>query len=209
MGIEVEDVIADAVRLTEIIGEPRGYAAFKGTDRIDSIFARFIAAAPYVIVATVGADGLPDASPKGDPPGFVLVLDEKTLVIPERPGNQRLDGFRNLLANSAISLLFIIPGNAETLRVAGRARIVRDPPLLERLAVKGKVPLVCLVIDVEEAFMHCGKSSVRSGIWKPETWPDRTHVPTIAESLKANAHATESLEELQRREDAVTIARLY
>jgi PPOX class probable FMN-dependent enzyme len=206
---EFEEVITDAARLREIIGEPRGYAPWKGTDRIDPIFARFIAAAPYVIVATVGPDGLPDTSPKGDPAGFVLILDEKTLVIPERPGNQRLDGFRNLLVNPAIALLFIIPGNSETLRVAGKARIVRDPALLERMSVKGKQPLVCLVVDVEEAFMHCGKSSVRSGIWKPEAWPDRSTVPTIAESLKANAHATESLEELQRREDAATIARLY
>jgi PPOX class probable FMN-dependent enzyme len=160
-------------------------------------------------VATVGADGLPDASPKGDPAGFVLVLDEKTLVIPERQGNQRLDGFQNLLANPVVALLFIIPGNTETLRVAGRARIVRDVALQRRFAVNGKEPLVCLVIDVEEAFMHCGKSSVRSGIWKPDSWPDRSNVPTVAESLKANARAVESLEELERREAATTIARLY
>lgn len=204
-----EEVVTDRVRLREIMGDPRGYSAQKGNDRIDAIFARFIGAAPYVIVATVGADGLPDASPKGDPAGFVLILDEKTLVIPERPGNQRLDGFQNLLANPAVALLFIIPGNTETLRVAGRGRIVRDPVLQQRLAVKGKEPLLCLVIDVEEAFMHCGKSSVRSGIWKPETWPDLSNVPTVAESVKANARAAESLEELQRREEAMTIARLY
>lgn len=204
-----EEVVTDRVRLREIMGEPRGYSAQKGNDRIDAIFARFIGAAPYVIVTTVGADGLPDASPKGDPAGFVLILDERTLVIPERPGNQRLDGFQNLLANRAVALLFIIPGNTETLRVAGRGRIVRDPVLQQRLAVKGKEPLLCLVIDVEEAFMHCGKSSVRSGIWKPETWPDLSTVPTVAESVKANARAAESLEELQRREEAMTIARLY
>jgi len=207
--IVFDEVITDVSRLREIIGWPRGYSAQKGADRIDAIFARFIAAAPYVIVTTVGADGLPDASPKGDPAGFVVILDEKTLVIPERPGNQRLDGFQNLLANPAVALLFIIPGNTETLRVAGRARIVRDPVLQQRLAVNGKEPLLCLVVDVEEAFMHCGKSSVRSGIWKPETWPDRSNVPSIAESVKANARATESLEELERREQAMTLARLY
>lgn len=206
---DFEEVITDITRLREIIGQPRGYSSNKGTDRIDSIFARFISAAPYLVVATVGSDGLPDASPKGDPAGFVLVLDEKTLVIPERQGNQRLDGFQNLLLNPAIALLFIIPGNTETLRVAGRARIVRDPQLQHRFAVNGKDPTLCLVVDVEEAFMHCGKSSVRSGIWKPESWPDRSNVPTVAESVKAYARATESLEELERNEAAVTIARLY
>lgn len=207
--IGFEELVSDRARLREIIGEPRGYAARKGTDRIDSIFARFIAASPYVVVATIGQDGLPDASPKGDPAGFVMVLDEKTLVIPERQGNQRLDGFENLLLNPAVSLLFLIPGNTETLRVAGRARIVRDPELQHRCAVNGKDPLLCLVVDVEEAFMHCGKSSVRSGIWKPEIWPDRSNVPTVAESVKANAHASESLDELERNEAAMTVTRLY
>jgi uncharacterized protein len=206
---DFEEVVTDRTRLREIIGEPRGYSAQKGTDRIDPIFARFIASSPYVIVATVGRDGLPDASPKGDPSGFVMVLDEKTLVIPERQGNQRLDGFENLLASPVVSLLFLIPGNTETLRVAGRARIVRDVELQHRFAVNGKDPLLCLVIDVEEAFMHCGKSSVRSGIWKPEMWPDRSNVPTVAESVKANARATESLEDLERNEAAVSVARLY
>jgi PPOX class probable FMN-dependent enzyme len=204
-----DEVITNPHRLREIIGEPRGYSAQKGTDRIDDIFRRFIAATPFVAVATHGADGLLDISPKGDPAGFVEVLDEKTLVIPDRLGNQRLDTFVNLLANPAIALIFIIPGNIETLRVAGTARIVRDSALQKCLAVMGKEPVLCLVVNVEEAFMHCPKAMVRSKMWKPEEWPDRSNVPKMMESVKANAKAVESVEELQRREDIVTVTRLY
>jgi PPOX class probable FMN-dependent enzyme len=206
---DFEEVVTSVQRLRELIGEPRGYSMKKGTDRIDGIFRRFIAASPFVVIATAGADGLLDVSPKGDPAGFVAVLDDKTLAIPDRMGNQRLDGFTNLLGNAAIALIFIIPGNTETLRVAGHARIVRDTALQRRFAVNGKEPIVCLVVDVAQAFMHCGKSMVRSRLWRPEEWPDRSDVPTIAESLKANAQASETLAELEQREAAATIARLY
>jgi PPOX class probable FMN-dependent enzyme len=204
-----DEVITSQLRLREIIGEPRGYSAQKSIDHIDGIFRRFIAATPFVVVATNGADGLLDVSPKGDPAGFVEVLDEKTLIIPDRLGNQRLDGLVNLLTNPSIALLFIIPGNTETLRVAGKARIVRDGRLQKRLAVNGKEPVLCLVVDVEEAFMHCAKAMVRSKIWKPGEWPDRSNVPTLMESVKANAKAIESVEALQEREDIVTVTRLY
>ncbi len=204
-----DEVVTTQQRLREIIGDPRGYSAKKGTDRIDDLFRRFIAASPFVVVATSGADGLLDVSPKGDPAGFVAVLDEKTLVIPDRLGNQRLDGFRNLLANPTIALIFIIPGNTETLRVAGTARVVRDRALQQRLAVNGKEPVLCLVVNVEEAFMHCPKAMVRSRIWKPEEWPDRSDVPKMMELVKINANAVESVEELQKREDMVTVTRLY
>ena len=128
-----DEVITGHERLRELIGEPRGYSAAKSNDHIDGIFERFIAASPFVALATSGADGLLDVSPKGDPAGFVAVLDSKTLVIPDRLGNQRLDSFLNLLTNPADALLFIIPGNTETLRVAGTARIVRDVTLQKRL----------------------------------------------------------------------------
>ncbi len=204
-----DEVITTPQRLREIMGEPRGYSAQKGIDHIDSILKRFIEATPFVLVATHGADGLLDISPKGDPAGFVEVLDEKTLIVPDRLGNQRLDSFTNLLTSPAIALLFIIPGNAETLRVAGHARIVRDRALQKRLAVNGKEPNLCLVVDVDEAFMHCAKSMVRSKLWKPEEWPDRSGVPTMMESVKANAKAIETVEELQKGEDIVTVTRLY
>jgi hypothetical protein len=146
-----DEVVTTHERLREIVGEPRGYAGRKTIGHIDSIFRRFIAASPFVAVATTGPDGLLDVSPKGDPAGFVHVLDDRTLVLPDRPGNQRLDGFQNLLRNPAIALLFIIPGNKETLRVAGHAKIVLDTKLQDLLAVNGKKPLLCTVIDVREA----------------------------------------------------------
>jgi PPOX class probable FMN-dependent enzyme len=204
-----DEVISTRTRLREVLGNPRGYSGSKSVDRIDSIFARFIAASPYVLIATSGSDGLLDISPKGDAAGFVEILDEKTLVIPDRPGNQRHDTFENLLHESAIALFFIIPGNAETLRVAGSASIVRDTDLQQRMAVNGKKPAICLVVHVEEAFMHCAKSIVRSKLWNSEFWPDRSNVPTLAESLKVHAKATESIEELQKNEDLMTVTRLY
>jgi len=207
--MEFEEVIVDRDRLRELVGAPRGYAAVKSITYIDELFRKFIAASPFVIVATRGADGLLDVSPKGDPAGFVEVLDEKTLALPDRPGNQRLDSFENLLNYPEISLIFIIPGNNETLRVAGRARIVRDHRLQIRQAVRGKFPLLCFVIDVEEAFMHCPKCMVRSNLWKSEYWPSLTDVPTLVQSVKRHANPSESVEELQRREDLLTIQRLY
>ena len=209
MRANFDEEITSRQRLREIVGEPRGYSAFKVIDHIDELFRRFIQATPFVVVATRGADGLLDLSPKGDPAGFVEVFDDKTLIIPDRLGNQRVDGFENILANPSIALLFIIPGNSETLRVAGKARIVRDAALQKRLAVHGKEPGLCLVVDVEEAFMHCAKSMVRSRLWHPELWPDRSNVPSLMESIKKNAGAPESLDDLQRREAAVTLARLY
>jgi len=204
-----EEVISTRSRLRDILGMPRGYAARKSTDRIDNVFSRFIAASPYVLVATRGGDGLLDISPKGDAAGFVEILNEKTLVIPDRPGNQRYDTFENLLNDPAIALFFIIPGNVDTLRVAGSAQIVRDAGLQKRFTVDGKMPRVCLVIRVEEAFMQCAKSMVRSKLWNSEFWPDLSNVPTIAESLKVHASAHESVEELQRNEDKMTATRLY
>jgi uncharacterized protein len=206
---QFDEIISTRTRLREVLGDPRGYAALKSIDRIDSIFSRFIAASPYMLVASLGADRLLDISPKGDPAGFVKILDDKTLVIPERPGNQRHDTFENLLHEPAISLIFIIPGNTETLRVAGTAQIVRDAALQQRMAVNGKSPTVCLVVRVQEAFMHCAKSMVRSRLWSSEFWPDRSNVPTLAESLKAHAKAAESVDDLQKREDEMTVSRLY
>lgn len=205
-----EEEIVTRERLRELLPEPASrHVSHKVADRINDQARRFIAASPFVVLATIGPDGLPDVSPKGDPPGFVEVLDERTLVVPDRLGNRRLDSFENILLNPAAALIFIVPGNHETLRVAGRARIVLDRAIQERHAVNGKPPLLALVLDVEQAFMHCSKSFLRGRMWNPEQWPDRTDVPTLAEWVKCTVDIEESVAELQKFHENVYRTRLY
>jgi PPOX class probable FMN-dependent enzyme len=196
MDIRFDEVIATQSRLRELTKQPSERANKKIIDRIDGICRRFIAACPLVLVASRGADGRVDISPKGDPCGFVAVLDEKTLAIPDRPGNNRHDTFENLLVHQEIGLLFLIPGNGDTLRVSGKGKIVRDSALGTRLSVGGNAPNFVLVVTVEEAFMHCQKSIVRSGLWTPARWPDLSSVPTLAEAIMAHARPVETATEI-------------
>ena len=208
METQFDEVITTRPRLRELSKQPSQRASNKIIDHVDDICRRFIAACPFVIVASRGADGRMELSPKGDPPGFVAVLDEKTLAIPDRPGNHRLDTFENLLTHPDVGLLFLIPGNGDTLRVSGKGKIVRDSSLQGQLAVNGKDPNLVLVVTVEEAFMHCPKCIVRSRLWSPEHWPDRSNVPSLAEAIMAHASPTETLSEVQAIIDEST-ARLY
>lgn len=184
--MEFRDEITSLEALRALIPPARGRAAQKVARRIDPVTARFIAASPFVVVATRGRDGRLDVSPKGDPAGFVQVLDPTTLAIPDRPGNNRLDSFENLLVHPEIGLIFLIPGHRDTLRVSGRARLVRDPELLASMAIGGRLPLLATVVDVEEVFVHCPKCAVRSGIWSSETWPERGTLPSIEDLLQAH-----------------------
>ena len=206
--MQVRETIATHERLRELSKQPSSRANNKIIDHIDEICRRFIAACPFVLVASRGADGRIDVSPKGDPPGFVAVLDEKTLAIPDRPGNHRLDTFENLLTHPEVGLLFLIPGNGDTLRVSGKGKIVRDTPLQAKLAVNGKAPNLVLIVTVEEAFMHCPKCVVRSGLWVPERWPDRSRVPTLAEAIVTHAKPAETIDDVQAIIDDSN-ARLY
>ena len=208
MEIRFEEVITTHQRLRELSKQPSQRANSKVINFIDEICQRFIAACPFVLVASRGADGRIDLSPKGDPPGFVGILDEKTLAIPDRPGNQRLDTFQNLLAHPEIGLLFLIPGNGDTLRVSGKGKVVRDSSLHSRMAVNGKAPNLVLVVTVEEAFMHCPKCVARSHLWVPEHWPDRSNVPALAEAVVAHAKPTETAAEVRAIIDDHN-ARLY
>lgn len=195
--LRFDEVIESPQRLRELSRHPSERARNKVIDHIDDVCRRFIATSPFVIVASRGADGRLDVSPKGDPSGFVQVLDQTTLAIPDRPGNHRFDTFENVLAHPEIGLIFLIPGNGDTLRVSGRAKLVRDRGLQARLAIDSKAPELILVVTVEQAFMHCPKCIVRSRLWAPDQWPDRTTVPTLAEAIMAHARPAESAAEVR------------
>jgi PPOX class probable FMN-dependent enzyme len=177
------DVVATLDELRDIIGQPGERTLLKDRPSLDAHSRAFIARSPLLLMATAGANGTCDVSPKGDAPGFVLVLDDQRLVIPDRPGNKRLDGMQNLLANPRIGFLFVVPGREETLRVNGRAWITRDPALLERMAVEGKQPLLGIGVEVEQAFLHCAKPFRRAHLWQQEHWPAADALPGMARVL--------------------------
>ena len=208
--LEVEEHIQSLQRLRELLPTEGFVNTFlKVSDRLNDTAREFIALSPFIIVATKSSQGLIDVSPKGDPAGFVEGYDDKTLIIPDRLGNHRVDGFQNLLEDTNVALLFIVPGHGDTLRVAGKARIVRDAAISKRLAVNGKEPLLALVVDVEEAFMHCSKSMIRSRLWQPDHWPARKSAPTLAEWVLATVDREQTLEEVQEDHSADAAARLY
>jgi uncharacterized protein len=208
MSMRFDEVIAARERLREISKVPSFRARNKVIDHVDEICRRFIAACPFVIVASRGADGRIDVSPKGDPAGFVSVLDEKTLAIPDRPGNNRLDTFENLLVHPEIGLIFMIPGHGDTLRVSGTGKIVRDNSLQARLAVDGKQPNLILVITIAEVFLHCPKCVFRSKLWSPEHWPSRSDLPSLAQAIVTHAKSGETVADVQAIIDD-GIAHLY
>ncbi len=173
-----DHVIATTEALERLYSEaPYGPAVFKETDRITPQYRKLIEAAPFVVLATCGPEGL-DCSPRGDPPGFVRVVDEHTLIIPDRRGNNRIDSLRNLVRDPRVSLLFLIPGVGETMRVNGTAKICTDPALTESFAMNGKVPKCVLVVTVERAYFQCTKAIIRSKLWDPASKVDRKTLPT-------------------------------
>jgi PPOX class probable FMN-dependent enzyme len=175
-----DDILTTEQELRALIGVPAARSVQKERRAIDEHDRAFIARSPFLLMATSGTDGRCDVSPKGDAPGFVQVLDERRLLIPERPGNKRLDGMLNMLSNPHIGLIFLVPGREETLRVNGRACVTRDPLLLERCMAHGKVPLVAIGVEVEQCFLHCPKAFIRSRLWQHETWPAADALPTMA-----------------------------
>ena len=156
---------------------PYGPAVFKETDHITPQYRKLIEAAPFAVIATSGPEGL-DCSPRGDPPGFVRVVDERTVIVPDRRGNNRIDSLRNLVRDPRISLLFLIPGVGETMRINGNARISTDPKLTESFAMNGKVPKCVLVVTIERAYFQCTKAIIRSKLWDPKSVVDRKTLPT-------------------------------
>ena len=203
------DVVEDEAMLRAATGDAHQRALDKVVEVIDDHARRFIAAAPFVFLGTVGADGTVDVSPKGDPAGFVRVLDDRTLAIPDRPGNRRYDTWRNLFSNPAIGLIFVVPGIDWTLRISGQALLVRDPALRSALAERGRLPDQVLVVAVERVLAHCPKCMIRSGLWSPEGWPDTADVPSLAETLKAHARIAEPVDAIAASLDEGNRERLY
>ncbi len=192
--------IEDEAALRSRFGAKHPLAVQKVHNRIDRHGRDFIARAPFLCMATVGGDGGCDATPRGDPPGFVKVLDDRTLAIPDRPGNNRLDSLSNLLANSSVGLLFMIPGFDDTYRVNGKARITCDPQILASMEVNGREPKVAIVVDVEETFLHCAKAFRRSKLWDPESHQDRKEMPSLARIILDQVGERKSEEELKEQD---------
>jgi PPOX class probable FMN-dependent enzyme len=177
-------IISSEAELRTMLGIPSELAIRKVQPALDQHARAFIAQSPFLLIGTSNEHGNLDVSPRGDLPGFAMPLDERTLVIPDRPGNRRIDTLRNILANPQIGLLFLIPGIDETLRINGRALIARDEALLERTAVQGKKPKLVIGVEVQECFFHCAKAFRRSKLWDAAQWPERSSVATLGTVLK-------------------------
>jgi uncharacterized protein len=206
---ETWSVVTDAEELRELVGTPIRRVAEKVRATLHPLDRHWLAASPFCLVATAAADGTCDVSPKGDPPGFALVLDDRTIAIPDRPGNRRVDGFENVLANPHVGLIFMIPGRSDTLRINGSATLVRDAPFLDELVVSGHRPRLALVVGIEEVFYHCSKAFLRSALWDPASRPPDGSVPSRAEIAKAIEQPEASLEELEAYYGAGYTSGLY
>lgn len=208
-GREVDQQITSTEELREQVRMPSKLAAGKVIDHVDDLAARFIAASPLVVLATRRADGGIDQTPRGDPPGFIRVLDSKTLAIPDRPGNNRMDNIENILRDDAIGLLFLIPGNDDTIRVSGRAAVVRDEKLSEEMAFNGKPAGLVTLVRVERLLGHCPKAFIRAKAWHPDEWPDTANVPTLARMIKAHAAIEDPLPDIENLIEVANRTTLY
>ncbi|MDP9797907.1 PPOX class probable FMN-dependent enzyme [Catenuloplanes nepalensis] len=209
MDLAQSAVIGTPEELRELLGAPNPRAVTKERVTLHQRDREWLAASPFCVISTSDADGNCDASPKGDPPGFTLVLDDATIAVPERPGNKRADGYLNVLSNPHVGLLYLIPGRTETLRINGRARLVRDAPYFEDMVVKGHRPILALEVEIEQIFFHCAKAFLRSDLWKPETWHPEV-LPRHAQLIKdVQPSAPETLEQLDAYYGPSYLAGLY
>lgn len=191
--------IRSEAALREILGAPMPGLDLKNQAALDEFGVDFLARCPFLVLSTCDAEGNVDASPKGDAPGFVLVEDERTLGIPDRPGNKLAYGHLNLLANPRVGVLFVIPGTPETLRVNGRAELTADPALLEKLAARGKPAVLAIRVHVDECFFHCAKAFIRSKLWQADAWPERKRISfgrMFAKATGADEQAAKSIDEM-------------
>ncbi|WP_051570994.1 MSMEG_1061 family FMN-dependent PPOX-type flavoprotein [Cryptosporangium arvum] len=198
--------VVSVAELRELIPDPHPHMKQKSISVIDEETRRFLSFSTYFLLATVSADGRLDVSPRGEKPGGVLVLDERHIAFGDRPGNRRIDSFRNIVERSSVGLIFLVPGYRETVRLNGRATIVRDAPFLADLpgsrldGDQGTSPRLATVVEVDEMFLHCGQAPTRGGIWKPDTWPSSEDLPTVKEIFfSQSAYWPEPLPGVEKR----------
>jgi len=205
-----KQTIKSEEELRSIMGHPSDLVKNKVISYLDSNCTEFISKSPFLVISTSDKFGNCDVSPRGDKPGFVEVLSDKHIIIPERTGNKRMDSMRNILSNPRIGILFFIPGLGETLRINGSATLVMDEDLLEKMAVKGKKPQLGIGVEVEECFIHCAKAFIRSGLWDPKSWSDKESLPSAAKILFEHAKLPNTTVEIieDRLEESYT-KRLY
>jgi PPOX class probable FMN-dependent enzyme len=203
------DIVAGENDLRSMFREPAELARGKSLRRLDKHCRNFIAHAPFLCIGTSGPDGHGDVSPRGDAPGFVKVLDDTTLIIPDRPGNNRLDSMANIMHNPNVGLLFMIPGMEETLRVNGRASVVRDAALLGEFEVNRRAPTVAIMIEIDEAFLHCSKALKRARLWDEDAKIDRKTFPPLGQMLKDQMDTSMSAEEAEEKVQHSIKTRLY
>ena len=201
--------IVTTEEIKAILGPDFPSQTAKIIDHIDPHCRAWIERCPFIVVSSISASGAMDVSPKGDPPGFVKVVDEHTLAIPDRLGNHRGDTFLNVLENPNVGIMFIVPKRREVMRVSGTAQIVKDADLLEGMAVNDKSPDLALLVRVKEAIFHCGKSMIRSGMWEPSRWGSIDGLPTYAQALKDHGNLSTTLQELEQRLAKNEMDRLY
>lgn len=197
--------------LREAVGEPIASIAEKEMPVLDRHARHFLSLSPILFISTVGVDGRADISPRGDPAGFVKVIDDRTILIPERPGNRRADTMSNVVENPghSVALIFLLPGVEETLRASGRARIVDDPAALEDMAVRGKAPSLGILVEIDEVFFHCAKALKRARLWEAETRIERDAFPSLAQITKDQRESETPLEEIEARIEESYETRLY
>nr|WP_302328463.1 pyridoxamine 5'-phosphate oxidase family protein [Salirhabdus salicampi] len=205
-----KNTIQTEEELRSIIGFPSELVNNKVITYLDKHCLEFISKSPFVVISTSHEFGFCDVSPRGDKTGFVQVLSEKQLVIPERPGNKRIDSMRNILSNPRIGLLFFIPGLGETLRVNGKATLVTDDELLDNMSFKEKRPLLGIGVEVDECFIHCAKAFKRSRLWEPNSWTDKALLPSAAKIIFEHAKLPNtSVDSIQKRLEEGYSKRLY
>jgi uncharacterized protein len=190
------EFITSREELRSHYGATHDVAIKKALPALDHHSKAFISRSPFVLIGSSDLEGNGDVTPKGDLPGFVAILDDTTIAIPDRPGNNRLDTWENIVINPAVGLLFLIPGMNETLRVNGHGRITADLPLRERFAIEGRVPATVLVVEVKACYMHCAKAFMRSKLWAPESWPPRDSMPTLGQILRDQVALSQPAQEL-------------